>query len=100
MALEIRATFSASNSAVAPPDSSVEAVLDSSIFALASAVAGIALAATVVVAWPLAAAGALPTLGAVGAGFSAGLPIFMVLSKGRGEGTGHSICTVYRPLLE
>jgi len=30
-------------------------------------------------------------------GLSAGLPIFMVLSKGRGEGSKPSICTVYRP---
>jgi hypothetical protein len=41
----MRWTFSASNSGLEPAESSVEAVLDNSIFALASAVAGIALAA-------------------------------------------------------
>src|SRR4051794_27666191 len=95
MALEMRSTFAASNSGLASLDSSVDAVLDSSFFALASAVAGMALVADAG-AWPLAAAGVPPPAAGVGAGFSAGWPIFMVLSKGRGKGSGHSICTVYR----
>jgi hypothetical protein len=98
MDLAMRSTFSASNSGVALPDINVEAVLDSSIFALGSAVTGMALALAAVV-WLLDAA-LVPVLAGAGAVLSAWLPIFMVLSKDRGEGSGHSICTVYRPLLE
>ena len=96
MACEMRATLSASNSALPPVDSSVDAVLDSSTFALSSGVAGVAVT-TALPVYGVSAATAGPAPGVTAGGFSAGLPIFMVISKGSAWRPAHSTWTVYRP---
>ena len=81
----MRATLSASNSALAPPESRVDAVLDSATVALASAARGGAAPARAL-RRPCAASEARPACRrpSGGSGLSAGCPIFMGLSRGAG----------------
>src|SRR5450755_195414 len=90
MASPMRRTFSASNSPEAPPESRVDAVLESATVALAAALGAAAAGAAGVVA-ALAASLAAAWLPCVAAacGLSAGLPIFMVLSNRRRQVRAH-----------
>ena len=85
---DARRPCSASNSREAPPDSRVDAVLDSSTSALASSRqrAGGADARGRGLAAAFGRAAGAPARRRTGCGLSAGLPIFMVLSRGRRGG--------------